>query len=1289
MSLPIQSAAYQQRLHSDAASNEQFRSMWETALQEYKAKTDRDLEALKPINVSGLSRTLLAIDDDFKKKRKGEPGPRKARDILNACVKPLEALSSVAAGAISMTPFAPAATIFGAGMYLIEACGKVSEAYDFVSELLEECKAYVDRLQKLIEIRIPDDFLNKLTIILKYILEIFSECEKVMADGRFKIWASKAFLGKGKDEILHASRERLRRYFTEEEMYTVAQIFVTTEKTHSKVSVLVDSDKMSKVTRVIDSLPPGPFDVATKQAEDNAKSGIMPPVWVETHEAYREWLTSASPHQRWLWALGEVGVGKTTLVSYLAPILGSHNLSSISQDTGPHLVNTGLDDYSSQYSLQQPAVALFYGDYETKGEQRPEYVFQCLIRQLLQQLQVAAIDRAVARCDQVDGLKKATKAASHASWTSILNDVASEFQRTYIIVDALDKEESGYEDLVARLHQLKSPSVKLLVTSRDDPAMRSDADFRKAIPMTIQVEHDFISSYVRNRLKRIRNKTETTDTVGTSALPRILVDPSEFEQVMQSIMSTAHGNFYYAEASINLLLQERKPENVRHKMTKLTGSLQEVIRLDVERVELQSSQYNRNVGLKTLMLATFAGRDLSIDELQHAVVLLVHPETRESARQVSHKVQFLTIEYLVECSCRLLRIEDRTRTVHVDEVIRSYCTRSGKFDNAHYEIAEICLTFLDRMSFSLRCNFKQGLASRRQEHPFYRYAARYWALHMREAGESLFFKSSSPVPLFTLLNRRLFCNAVAIELHEEFPPRMWNWLNSDTWKAVRESKDPVMPAVHLLVYLELPRTLDWWLRQNPQDVHAKSATGMSPLYLACLFGRTRMAEILLFDYHADPTAKGSPPSGYCLNAAVISQSTEIVKRILYVNSKETLQLGNRHKRRPLGEAVARSDLNIVRMLIKETLAAPNGEELLLMGDDDGMTALHEIAAAPNPSGEAMKMLVSSKGGRAFLQKHTIKWQDTALHLAAIRGNDHAVKHLLELGADPSLRQSTGKTPLMLAVTGIFSTNKNTINLLLAATQDHETRDNNGRTTWHLAAKNGRNLTLAFLIQHTPKSLFHATDKQNETPIHAAITAHSDGWAHCVKVLLRDCPGQTSVQDAYAVLNALISDRTAIAAEALKLLIEQHPADTWPYCRGNTTLLHKTLHHGSLDMVRLVWDLLGAESAKILEQRDAAGSTPLILAAGASVPVEEACAKVEFLLEKGARVDERDEAERTALHGAVERDLPDVVKVLLDGGADVRVRDREGAGALDGVGAEARCVQVREVMDAKGVLAREN
>lgn len=109
-------------IQQDAASIEQFQAIWQKALDDYKERTDRDLINDKEIQewnirtADNFTEIVSERDRHFNDSRKKY---QKARDNLKACIQPVEQLSAIATSALSFTPFAPAATIFGAGMFLI------------------------------------------------------------------------------------------------------------------------------------------------------------------------------------------------------------------------------------------------------------------------------------------------------------------------------------------------------------------------------------------------------------------------------------------------------------------------------------------------------------------------------------------------------------------------------------------------------------------------------------------------------------------------------------------------------------------------------------------------------------------------------------------------------------------------------------------------------------------------------------------------------------------------------------------------------------------------------------------------------------------------------------------------------------------------------------------------------------------------------------------------------------------------------------------------------------------
>lgn len=137
MNHPNQGIAREEQLDRDAAAEKQFKSIWTIALQEYKEKTGHDMMNEKTIrNASDLSNAMELKEKSFEKQRRGKPAWQTTRKVLKECVVPLQGLSSVAAGVIGLTPFAPAGVIFSAGVFLINACNDVTKAYELVEELI-------------------------------------------------------------------------------------------------------------------------------------------------------------------------------------------------------------------------------------------------------------------------------------------------------------------------------------------------------------------------------------------------------------------------------------------------------------------------------------------------------------------------------------------------------------------------------------------------------------------------------------------------------------------------------------------------------------------------------------------------------------------------------------------------------------------------------------------------------------------------------------------------------------------------------------------------------------------------------------------------------------------------------------------------------------------------------------------------------------------------------------------------------------------------------------------------
>ena len=77
---------------------------------------------------------------------------------------------------------------------------------------------------------------------------------------------------------------------------------------------------------------------------------------------------------------------------------------------------------------------------------------------------------------------------------------------------------------------------------------------------------------------------------------------------------------------------------------------------------------------------------------------------------------------------------------------------------------------------------------------------------------------------------------------------------------------------------------------------------------------------------------------------------------------------------------------------------------------------------------------------------------TPLHSAAFMEEDDAIEMLLELGANPNVRDVSGWTPLHMAV-NVGS--ESIVQILLEAGADRNTKDNVGTTPLHAALRSRR------------------------------------------------------------------------------------------------------------------------------------------------------------------------------------------------------------------------------------------
>ena len=376
------------------------------------------------------------------------------------------------------------------------------------------------------------------------------------------------------------------------------------------------------------------------------------------------------------------------------------------------------------------------------------------------------------------------------------------------------------------------------------------------------------------------------------------------------------------------------------------------------------------------------------------------------------------------------------------------------------------------------------------------------------------------------------------------------------------------------------------------NVNTASITGDTALLLASTNGHTTVVSLLL-GAGANPNMsnkRGHTP----LMMASDQGHMKIVKLLLEakanVNATTTSSLET-----AIFRACERGHTKIVSLLIQA------GADLNVYSK--GQTPL--MAASHNGHTEIVHHLKNRTNVNAKNMQHR-----TAVYQASLNGHAETVLSLVEAGADWSIPDKEGQTPLMIASS---KGHTNVVDLLLKKGCNIDATDINGRSSVFKASQNGR-VTIVSFLQKAGADL-NSADNDGDTPL---ITATSRGHKEVVETLL-NAP------------EVIIDAATKQCRTAL------HEAST----NGHTTIASMLLEAGANPSIS-----------------DTEGITPLIISSikGFTKIVEK------LLSRKNVLINHQAWDGCTALHCAVENGHTEIVQQLVNAGAK-SIENNEGTTPL--------------------------
>ena len=556
------------------------------------------------------------------------------------------------------------------------------------------------------------------------------------------------------------------------------------------------------------------------------------------------------------------------------------------------------------------------------------------------------------------------------------------------------------------------------------------------------------------------------------------------------------------------------------------------------------------------------------------------------------------------------------------------------------------------------------------QNPFLDYAASHWGVHVKACPESRYLRDAK-FPILQFLENPAWLASCGQALWPTLQTYIMPYtLNVQGWSSLPRDQDPLVPAVHLLAYFGLNLTAQEWLDKVDGRADCPSPSKFTALFLACRLGHVQMVHVLL--------ARGADPRRefedkiYCLGEATRHGEHAIVRELLGDKSAgELVRLGNKFGRHPLGEAIAKQDMNMVRAILDFVLKLDDGIELVLHQDNNGYGALHEAVSGNKTA--IMEQLVQVPGGAALLRQQTREWRDTPLHLATLTAKLDSIRILIRLGADTAATQSQGRTPLHLAAELSESRYGAVVKLLLESGASPGVRDLDGSTALHAAVRYGRARHVEMLLDAKHGAILDIPDTSGRTALFTAVAEWRTKIARMLlsagcDALVPDQHGHSAIYYAGASRNQGLIDafmdhrhyHKKLLSSALKLGQLWHvdqllggSVNTWPtFDSGDTTILHKAAESGFVDVVKFI--LQRDKDGVLLNKANGDGQPPLLLAA-----LAEDVKIMEVLIKAGANVDAQERLGETSLHLAARDDLPNVVEVLIKAGARLDITNRDG------------------------------
>lgn len=625
---------------------------------------------------------------------------------------------------------------------------------------------------------------------------------------------------------------------------------------------------------------------------------------------------------------------------------------------------------------------------------------------------------------------------------------------------------------------------------------------------------------------------------------------------------------------------------------------------------------------RCLFWTLYACRPLTVSELNFAASfeMLVSTPPKDplhSERSMLHE------------TAGLLSIDAISGTVHlVHRTAKEYLGGPAArvfFPTAKKHIAETCLTVITSDEVVDECYMTKGLCPRESRNCLLDYAITYWGDHAREVNGD---EQTTQVLIRAFLNKLCWRRPPLESSYvtaADIPKRLGLGSYFLDWS-----------ALHVLAYFGILGKAKRLIEQGANINESENELGITALHCAVHRGHEEMVDLLI-EHNANLNAT-SKDGSTALHIAAEQGHRKLIKTLLNrrINSRTANLQGSTALQSAVGTA---SDEATVPLLIKSRF------DMDVQNTVTGNTALHLAVELKRP--RILLFLIEKGANLNILNRQGL----TPLQLACKIDNCEAVSLLLERGAKPETRSSSGNTALHISAgEGHWIA----FDLLITGGADVNAWNNDGDSLLHEQARKGSTMSIiAHLLDNGAN--IEACNSQGYTPLQcAALSGNKPMFLYLIdegaNAQVHTAKGETLLH----ITPPLNQNYLDILAILLDLSLSPNAVT----CSGLTPIHNVIINH--LDVIDLPLDkvihyisLLLSRGANINAQLLSYKSeTALHLAITAKTPQEPL---VLFLVKNGAALDFKTIDGRTPLHLAVECGRHSILALLLNAGADPKIK----------------------------------